>query len=115
MNEKTSKNAQKTAIVIGAGPAGLMAAEHLAAAGLNVTIYERMASPARKLLMAGRGGLNLTHSEDFPKFPRPLWRGGGKAETLRSTLLGRKLCATGAPALNRKHLSEPAAAFSRGR
>jgi predicted flavoprotein YhiN len=49
--------------VIGAGPAGLMAAERLAAHGLAVTVYDHMPSPARKLLMAGRGGLNVTHSE----------------------------------------------------
>ena len=54
--------------VIGAGPAGLMAAEHLSAAGYGVTVFERMASPARKFLMAGRGGLNLTHSEDWSVF-----------------------------------------------
>lgn len=57
-----------TAAIVGAGPAGLFAAEHLARAGWRVTIYERMPSPARKFLMAGRGGLNLTHSEDFAKF-----------------------------------------------
>lgn len=49
--------------IIGAGPAGLIAAERLAEAGHTVAIYERMASPARKFLLAGRGGLNLTHSE----------------------------------------------------
>ncbi|MBW4023676.1 MAG: TIGR03862 family flavoprotein [Proteobacteria bacterium] len=49
--------------VIGAGPAGLMAAEVLARAGNSVTVYDRMPSVGRKLLMAGRGGLNLTHSE----------------------------------------------------
>ena len=49
--------------IIGAGPAGLIAAERLAQAGHTVAIYERMASPARKFLLAGRGGLNLTHSE----------------------------------------------------
>ena len=49
--------------VIGAGPAGLIAAEFLAQAGHHVTIFDQMASPARKFLMAGRGGLNLTHSE----------------------------------------------------
>ena len=51
--------------VIGSGPAGLMAAEVLSRAGAAVTVYERMPSPARKFLMAGRGGLNLTHSEPF--------------------------------------------------
>ena len=54
--------------VIGAGPAGLMAADLLSAAGLTVTVYERMPQPGRKLLMAGRGGLNLTHSEPFERF-----------------------------------------------
>ncbi|EHM03510.1 putative flavoprotein, PP_4765 family [Acetobacteraceae bacterium AT-5844] len=54
--------------VLGAGPAGLMAAETIAAAGHAVRVYERMPSPARKLLMAGRGGLNLTHSEPLEAF-----------------------------------------------
>lgn len=54
--------------IIGAGPAGLIAAEVLSAKGLCVDIYERKASPARKFLLAGRGGLNLTHSEDFAAF-----------------------------------------------
>lgn len=54
--------------IIGAGPAGLIAAERLAQAGYRVTIYERMPSPARKLLLAGRGGLNLTHSEPLDGF-----------------------------------------------
>jgi uncharacterized flavoprotein (TIGR03862 family) len=53
---------------VGAGPAGLMAAEGLSAAGVAVTVHERMASPARKFLMAGRGGLNLTHAEPLPQF-----------------------------------------------
>lgn len=55
--------AGKTAAVIGGGPAGLMAAEVLAAGGLAVTVHDRMPSLARRLLMAGRSGLNLTHSE----------------------------------------------------
>ena len=54
--------------VIGAGPAGLMAAEVLAQAGVQVTVYDAMPSAGRKLLMAGRGGLNLTHSESLPQF-----------------------------------------------
>lgn len=54
--------------VIGGGPAGLMAAEVMAGAGLRVTMFDRMPSMGRKLLMAGRGGLNLTHSEPFERF-----------------------------------------------
>ena len=54
--------------IIGAGPAGLFAAELLSAAGRRVVVYERMPSVARKFLMAGRGGLNLTHSEPFDRF-----------------------------------------------
>ena len=54
--------------IIGAGPAGLMAAEILSQAGLHVDIHDRMPSVARKFLMAGRGGLNLTHSEPFERF-----------------------------------------------
>ncbi|MGY0830185.1 NAD(P)/FAD-dependent oxidoreductase [Azospirillum argentinense] len=54
--------------IIGAGPAGLMAAEVIAAAGRSVAVYERMPTPARKLLLAGRGGLNLTHSEALDAF-----------------------------------------------
>lgn len=54
--------------IIGAGPAGLMAAEILATAGHRVTIHDQMAAPARKFLLAGRGGLNLTHSEPLDQF-----------------------------------------------
>ena len=54
--------------VIGAGPAGLMAADVISAAGVAVTVFDRMPSLGRKLLMAGRGGLNLTHSEDLEAF-----------------------------------------------
>jgi uncharacterized flavoprotein (TIGR03862 family) len=52
--------------VIGGGPAGLMAAEWLARDGARTTIFERMPSVGRKFLLAGRGGLNLTHSEALP-------------------------------------------------
>jgi uncharacterized flavoprotein (TIGR03862 family) len=54
--------------IIGAGPAGLMAAEVLAQGGARVTVYDAMPSAGRKFLMAGRGGLNLTHSEKLPQF-----------------------------------------------
>lgn len=54
--------------IIGAGPAGLMAADVLSAAGKRIVIYDRMPSVGRKLLMAGRGGLNLTHSEPLERF-----------------------------------------------
>lgn len=54
--------------VVGGGPAGLMAAETLALGGARVTLYERMPRLARKLLLAGRGGLNLTHSEPLEGF-----------------------------------------------
>jgi uncharacterized flavoprotein (TIGR03862 family) len=54
--------------IIGAGPAGLMAAEVLAQGGAKVTVFDAMPSVGRKLLMAGRGGLNLTHSEPLDAF-----------------------------------------------
>ncbi|MFO1122607.1 MAG: TIGR03862 family flavoprotein [Hyphomicrobiales bacterium] len=54
--------------IAGAGPAGLMAADVLAQSGLRVTILDHMAAPARKFLLAGRGGLNLTHSEPLDRF-----------------------------------------------
>jgi uncharacterized flavoprotein (TIGR03862 family) len=58
----------KNTAIIGAGPAGLMAAEVLAQGGAAVTVYDAMPSAGRKFLMAGRGGLNLTHSEPLPAF-----------------------------------------------
>jgi hypothetical protein len=60
----------RVAAVIGGGPAGLIAAEMLAAAraGIEVTVYDRMPTIGRKFLIAGRGGLNLTHSEPLPDF-----------------------------------------------
>ncbi len=54
--------------VIGGGPAGLMAAEAAAAAGTRVALFDAMPSAGRKFLLAGRGGLNLTHSEPFDRF-----------------------------------------------
>ncbi len=54
--------------VIGGGPAGLMAAEALVQRGLSVDLYDAMPSVGRKFLLAGKGGLNLTHAEDFERF-----------------------------------------------
>lgn len=69
--------------MIGGGPAGLMAAEALSGAGLSVAVFERMPTLGRKFLMAGRGGLNLTHSEDFERF---VGRYGEAAPVLRPML-----------------------------
>ena len=55
-------------VVVGAGPAGLMAAEIMAARGLAVEVFDAMPSPGRKFLLAGKGGLNLTHSEPLERF-----------------------------------------------
>lgn len=55
-------------IIIGAGPAGLMAAQHLAEAGKEVIVYEQNKAAARKFLVAGHGGFNLTHSESINDF-----------------------------------------------
>lgn len=57
-----------TVAVIGAGPAGLMAAEVLAASGVQVDVFDAMPSMARKFLLAGVGGMNITHSEDKAAF-----------------------------------------------
>ena len=54
--------------ILGGGPAGLMAAELLAKKGVKVTVYDQMPTVGRKFMMAGRGGLNLTHSEPLAAF-----------------------------------------------
>ncbi len=80
--------------VVGGGPAGLIAAETLAAAGLRVTVFDAMPSVGRKFLLAGRGGLNLTHSEALDAF---LSRYGARREVLAPMVqaLVRRRCATG--------------------
>jgi uncharacterized flavoprotein (TIGR03862 family) len=78
-----TENEIREAAVIGAGPAGLIAAEEIAKAGFRVTVYERMPSAGRKFLLAGRGGLNLTHGEDFENFLR---RYGDRAQALRAAI-----------------------------
>jgi len=57
----------KTLAIIGGGPAGLMAAEAASAAGVRVDLYDSMPSVGRKFLLAGKGGLNLTHSEPLER------------------------------------------------
>jgi len=58
----------KTVAVIGGGPAGLMAAEVLIQAGVKVDLYDAMPSVGRKFLMAGKGGMNISHAEPYDKF-----------------------------------------------
>jgi len=55
-------------VIVGAGPGGLMAAETLANLGHAVTVFDQRRSPARKFVLAGRGGLNITHSEEIEPF-----------------------------------------------
>ncbi len=62
------KQQQKSVAVIGGGPAGLMAAEMLAQGGVRVEVFDAMPSVGRKFLMAGKGGMNITHAEDFELF-----------------------------------------------
>lgn len=72
-------------VVIGGGPAGLMAAEVLSGAGVAVDLYDAMPSVGRKFLLAGKGGLNLTHSEEFAPF---LSRFGDRAAQIEPMLRG---------------------------
>nr|WP_236774397.1 NAD(P)/FAD-dependent oxidoreductase [Agrobacterium tumefaciens] len=80
--ERVLAKARQVAIV-GGGPAGLMAAEMLSAAGHAVTVFEAMPTVARKLLMAGKSGLNITHAEDYDSFRH---RFGDAEPALRAAL-----------------------------
>ncbi len=73
----------KQVAIIGGGPAGLMAAEVLSAAGHAVTVYEAMPTFGRKFLLAGKSGLNITHSEAFSRFAE---RFGASSARLRPAL-----------------------------
>jgi uncharacterized flavoprotein (TIGR03862 family) len=75
--------ARKTVAVIGGGPAGLMAAEVLANAGLDVHVFDAMPSVGRKFLLAGKGGMNLTHAEPSDQF---MSRYGARREQLAPLL-----------------------------
>jgi uncharacterized flavoprotein (TIGR03862 family) len=87
----------RTLAVIGGGPAGLMAAEVARAAGVEVELFEAKGSVGRKFLIAGKGGLNLTHSEPMPAFARRYrereaevasWLRDFDADALRAWALG---------------------------
>lgn len=68
MSEKDDNPQPPRVAIIGGGPAGLMAAEILSAQGIKVDLYDAMPSVGRKFLLAGRGGLNLTHTEHAAGF-----------------------------------------------
>ncbi|MFS8110302.1 TIGR03862 family flavoprotein [Rhizobium jaguaris] len=73
----------KQIAIIGGGPAGLMAAEVLSLSGHRVTVYDSMPTVARKFLLAGKSGLNITHAEDYARFAN---RFGATSERLRPAL-----------------------------
>ena len=75
--------ARKQIAIIGGGPAGLMAGEVLSLSGHQVTVYDSMPTVARKFLLAGKSGLNITHSEDYARFAN---RFGPASERLRPAL-----------------------------
>ncbi|MBY3259979.1 TIGR03862 family flavoprotein [Rhizobium laguerreae] len=74
---------QKRIAIIGGGPAGLAAAELLSRSGHAVTVYDAMPTFARKFLLAGKSGLNITHSEDYARFAT---RFGAASARLRPAL-----------------------------
>jgi uncharacterized flavoprotein (TIGR03862 family) len=81
MNDEESAPSKVELAVVGGGPAGLMAAEVARAAGVEVDLYEGTGSVGRKFLLAGKGGLNLTHSEPFAAFVKRY--GAREAEVAR--------------------------------
>src|SRR3954447_6180707 len=74
---------KKHVAIVGGGPAGLMASDVLVRGGVRVTLYDQMPTVGRKFLLAGRGGLNLTHSEPFDQFLR---RYGSAEPRIRSAV-----------------------------
>jgi uncharacterized flavoprotein (TIGR03862 family) len=75
-----SFNKDTRVAVIGAGPAGLMAAEVLAAGGVQVDVYDAMPSAGRKFLLAGKGGMNITHAEPHEQFVQRYGKRRGEVE-----------------------------------
>ena len=83
MTSFINTQACSVAIIIGGGPAGLMAAEVLSQHGVRVEVYDAMPSVGRKFLMAGKGGMNITHSEPLQSF---LDRYGARREQIKPLL-----------------------------
>jgi uncharacterized flavoprotein (TIGR03862 family) len=79
----TTSNSMKRVAVVGGGPAGLMAAEVLSGHGLQVEVFDAMPSAGRKFLLAGKGGMNITHSEPIDPF---LGRYGARRERIAPLL-----------------------------
>ena len=75
-------------MVVAAGPAGLMTAERIALAGRRVVVHDASPSPARKFLLAGRGGLNLTHSEPLEAEPLRRSRRAASSGALPAARMG---------------------------
>ena len=76
------KLSPKTVAIIGGGPAGLMAAEVISQAGIKVNVYDSMPSLGRKFLMAGKGGLNITHSDPYDLFLSRYGSGSGNIQPM---------------------------------
>ena len=72
----------RSAAIIGSGPAGLMAAEVLSEGGVHVDLYDAMPSAGRKFLLAGKGGLNITHAEIREEFLTRYGTGGARLRPL---------------------------------
>ncbi len=85
MTERKNNMKSKRVAVIGGGPAGLMAAEVLVNAGVAVDLYDAMPSVGRKFLLAGKGGMNLTHSESADRFAQ---RYGARRTQIEALLRG---------------------------
>lgn len=87
-----NKPAIFTAAIIGGGPAGLMAAEVLSQSGIKVDLYDAMPSVGRKFLLAGKGGLNITHAEPFANFATRYGNSQADIEPLLNNFSPQMLC-----------------------